>query len=281
MKTTPALTPDHRPLTPVLFRLILDEPAPGSWNMAVDEALLAAAAESVDATLRLYQWAEPTLSLGYFQRYAERQQHAASRACAVVRRASGGGAILHDHELTYSLVLPAGQPLAAAPNELYFRIHRALADVLAKLTEGHRAGGAFRLWETDSAPPAGRESFLCFQRRFRGDVLWEPAGNAAEDPTDQPGWKLVGSAQRRRRGAILQHGSLLVARSPRAAELPGVSDVTGMSVTVAQLAAALPSVLGRTLEVELEEAELPAAIRSAARELERTKYASSTWTKRR
>ena len=79
--------------------------------MAVDETLLFDAAENGTATLRFYSWDEPTLSLGYFQRYADREQHTASRTCAVVRRQTGGGAILHDRELTYSLALPA-QPSA-------------------------------------------------------------------------------------------------------------------------------------------------------------------------
>ncbi len=96
---------------PTDCRLIVHPPSPGAWNMAVDEALLMDAVENGVATLRFYQWSEPTLSLGYFQRYSDREQHAASRKCAVVRRQSGGGAILHDRELTYSLMLPAGSPL--------------------------------------------------------------------------------------------------------------------------------------------------------------------------
>jgi hypothetical protein len=100
------------------IRLIIDPPQNGAWNMAVDEALLLDAIEDGSATLRFYQWSEPTLSLGYFQRYADRNQHHASRNCAIVRRQSGGGAILHDRELTYSLVLPPGHPLGRNPNGL-------------------------------------------------------------------------------------------------------------------------------------------------------------------
>ena len=95
-------------------RLIIDRPLPGAWNMAVDEALLLDASENGSASLRFYGWNAPTLSLGYFQRYDDRDLHAASRDCAVVRRQTGGGAILHDRELTYSLVLPPNHPLARA-----------------------------------------------------------------------------------------------------------------------------------------------------------------------
>ena len=87
------------------IRLLHDPPAAGAWNMAVDEALLETAADSGVATLRFYQWNEPTLSLGYFQAATDRDQHPASRDCPLVRRASGGGAILHDRELTYSMAM--------------------------------------------------------------------------------------------------------------------------------------------------------------------------------
>ena len=76
-------------------RLIVDPPASGAWNMAVDEALLESVADGGPATLRFYQWSEPTLSLGYFQPYADREQHEASRELTVVRRSTGGGALIH------------------------------------------------------------------------------------------------------------------------------------------------------------------------------------------
>ena len=91
-------------------RLIDDGAAIGARQMALDEALLESAAERGSATLRFYRWSEPTLSLGYFQDYAERDSHAASRNCALVRRQTGGGAILHDRELTYSLAIPRAHP---------------------------------------------------------------------------------------------------------------------------------------------------------------------------
>ncbi len=85
---------------PSSFLLLLDPPAPGAWNMAVDEALLEDAALERRCWLRFYRWQEPTLSLGYFQSYADRRQHPASSGCPAVRRTSGGGAILHDAEVT-------------------------------------------------------------------------------------------------------------------------------------------------------------------------------------
>jgi len=88
-------------------RVIFDSAGDGAWNMAVDQALLMSAEQDGMVTLRLYAWAQPTLSLGYFQKHADRQLHTASATCPLVRRRSGGGAILHDQELTYSLAIPS------------------------------------------------------------------------------------------------------------------------------------------------------------------------------
>ncbi len=129
--------------------LLIDPPQDGLTNMAVDEALLGmAAAGELGPVLRFYQWSPATLSLGYFQRYTERAAHPPSEHCAIVRRASGGGAILHDRELTYSLVLPAGHALTARAEPLYRAVHQALIDVLAE------RGFAARFWD-DVSPANG------------------------------------------------------------------------------------------------------------------------------
>jgi lipoate-protein ligase A len=260
-------------------RLIVDPPASGPWNMAVDEALLAAAAGADTATLRLYQWSEPTLSLGYFQRYEDRQQHAASRNAAVVRRSSGGGAILHDRELTYSLAVP--ERLVPDPHQLYLQVHRAIIDVINRLTGDPCAGWSLRLCDRDRPRPESGEPFLCFERRAQGDVLLDHAGETtgAAHPTAE--WKIAGSAQRRRRGAILQHGSLLLGRSSAAPELPGLGELTGQVLAVDLLQRELPTAVGATLNVEVREARLPAEIRTAAAGFESAKYATHEWARRR
>src|SRR5262245_3748574 len=112
------------------LRLLIDPPASGAWNMAVDEALLETAATEGLPTLRFYEWERPTLSLGYFQSAADRVHHAASRECPVVRRASGGGAIVHDRELTYSIAVPQANPRSAAAAELYDSFHETLVQAL-------------------------------------------------------------------------------------------------------------------------------------------------------
>lgn len=253
--------------------------------MAVDEALLDAAIDSAPATLRLYQWIEPTLSLGYFQRYDDRRQHAASLGCAVVRRQSGGGAILHDRELTYSLTLPGGQPLARNASQLYSAVHRTLVQVLTSHLTPASATWTLVIHPprlaSSAESPRRSEPFMCFQRRSPGDVLLVAAPGATEASTRGQDSKIVGSAQRRRGGAILQHGSVLLSRSPAAPELPGWCELTGVSVSFSGLADEFPRRLSAELAVEIEPTSLPAKICDAARPIERAKYASETWTARR
>ena len=99
------------------FRLLADPPCPGPWNMAVDEVLLEWAAASGGCCWRTYAWAEPTLSLGYFQDYDRRRSHPPSVECAAVRRLTGGGAILHDAPHT---------TIVSRPNEVRAARHPVL-----------------------------------------------------------------------------------------------------------------------------------------------------------
>ncbi|HOW19210.1 MAG TPA: hypothetical protein PLC79_09250, partial [Phycisphaerae bacterium] len=95
------------------IRVLIDPPLDGPTNMARDEALLRrVACGETAATMRLYEWQPPTLSLGYFQAYDDvSQQPPAIRSMPVVRRLTGGGAIVHADELTYSLIVPGDSPL--------------------------------------------------------------------------------------------------------------------------------------------------------------------------
>src|SRR5689334_14846839 len=107
-------------------RLIVDPPASGTWNMAVDEALFQVAQETRQITVRFYQWQEATLSLGYFQAAKDRDSHRSSLVCPLVRRSTGGGAIIHDRELTYSLIAPLADERSAKSQELVRIVHQSL-----------------------------------------------------------------------------------------------------------------------------------------------------------
>lgn len=182
--------------------LIESEPQFGAWNMALDEALLEAAARRGESILRLYRWSEPTLSLGYFQKSIPSDLPAALQDLPRVRRLSGGGAILHHFEWTYSCAVPRTHHLAQRAERLYEVAHGALIHSLGSL--GVRADMRGKA--------TGDEPFLCFLRGDSRDVI-------------VGGHKIAGSAQRRRRGAVLQHGSVLLKRSPFASAVPGIVDL--------------------------------------------------------
>jgi lipoate-protein ligase A len=246
----------------VTCRLLIDTPARGDWNMAVDEMLLQRAAVEGEMAWRFYGWNEPTVSLGYFQDYQDRFAHPASRLCPAVRRLTGGGTILHDRELTYSLAIPASCRWAADRDRLYSVVHRALIAAL----------GEWKLTATIFCPCDGQTAhdaeFLCFQRRTPGDVVLG-------------GMKIGGSAQRRRRGAVLQHGSVLLGRSSAAPELPGLVELTGIELSTAELVEAWLPRLTDALNVVWRKCPLDTQQRQQAERLMRQRYSDAAWTERR
>ena len=119
--------------------------ASGATNMAIDEAMLDRAAVEGGATVRTYEWAEPTLSLGYFQAIADVDADVRFQGQAVVRRPTGGGAIWHDGDLTYALAIPASHPSARRHVELYEVVHEAIARALGDFGPRPRVEEA-RMW---------------------------------------------------------------------------------------------------------------------------------------
>jgi lipoate-protein ligase A len=239
----------------------------GPVNMARDEALMRCVrVREPPPTLRLYQWDPPTISLGYFQPFVDYEALGPPlNQLAVVRRPTGGGAILHDLELTYSLAIPASHPVVAhAPNRLYELAHEAIIAALNEL------GLSARRDDRNESSRAQRGPFFCFQRRNRFDVI---AGSA----------KMAGSAQRRTRTAILQHGSIIMADrfvSQRAESSKDESlSLDAVQQEIALLRNSLATQFSRTFgqvfqpgdwsEIELAEAQrlIP-------------KYAGTEWTRR-
>ncbi|HSM35686.1 MAG TPA: hypothetical protein VK837_04740 [Longimicrobiales bacterium] len=173
----------------------------GARNMAVDDALLATAAAGGPATLRLYRWAPACLSVGRNQVIRGRLDGArlAKRGWQLVRRPTGGLAVLHDDEITYAVAAP--MDAVGGPRVAYRRISAALAVALRSL--GLDAAVAAAPAGTPSHPR--RDDARCFAGAASGEVC-------------VGGRKLLGSAQRRSGSALLQHGSLL---------LRGSQDVVG------------------------------------------------------
>ncbi len=243
--------------------------------MAVDEALLNTAANSGQPTLRFYQWQRPTLSLGYFQNYADRSKHTSSLNSDVVRRLSGGGAILHDQELTYSLMIPATHDLSRDTQALYDAVHQAIVETLATFLESNNSSLQPVLCDRPSGLAAQEEPFLCFQRRSIGDILLRNADSHA------PTRKIVGSAQRRRQGVVLQHGSILLGQSKAAPELEGFAEIAHIDITPADLLALLPQQIATNLSFDLRISSFSRDLATQAEEIQRKKYQVTNWTERR
>ncbi len=211
--------------------------------MAVDEFLLQQALYPGDISVRIYRWAVPTVSLGYFQDSKDFKASGQFACLAAVRRLSGGGAILHDREITYSLAVPAGHSLTEDPVRLYEEAHAGIRTALKPLGANPVPRG--------EPLPLGEEPFLCFSRGDRNDLILD-------------GVKVVGSAQRRRKGAVLQHGSILLEASPHAPELLGIADLVpefpmGVSLTQAIGRAIFANI---TQGIDLSETELATELSS-------------------
>ena len=226
--------------------------------MAADEVLLQAAGRGV-ATLRFYGWTEPTVSLGYFQPEKQRRDDPLHAGLAFVRRATGGEALVHHHEVTYALALPSGAPWQTG-EPWPRRMHAIIAAALATFgIESHL--------HTASAAPrfAGH---LCFQHLAADDLL---IGSC----------KVVGSAQRKQRGALLQHGGILLAGSPHAPELPGISDLSGRSLTALETCDSVRRAFVARTGLDVAAAEWTYAEFQAVEELAASKYSQEWWNCKR
>jgi lipoyl(octanoyl) transferase len=253
------------------WRLLLTEPASGPENMALDEALMARARSTGEWVFRVYSWSRPTLSLGRHQAAREAYDPATvtGAGVGVVRRPTGGRAILHDREVTYSVTGPAAG--AGALRESYQRINRLLVDGLRALGANVEIATATRAAGLDLSP--------CFERPVSGELV---AG----------GRKLAGSAQWRERGALLQHGSILVdgdqarvssmLRRPASppAQPATLRAILGREPAVPEVAAALFESVGRHEDSAATPLFVDAALRGSADEL-RSRYEDDGWTWRR
>jgi lipoate-protein ligase A len=198
------------------WRLIESRDAAGPFNMGLDEALLRSASEHGIATLRLYTWAGPWVSLGYAQRQLDPER---IRACegagiGIVRRTTGGRAVLHGNDLTYSIAAPE-EVLRPGLRNSYDQVATALLSAIRSLG----ASDATRIPARKGARAS--KDFDCFAA---------PAGDEIVVGSE----KLVGSAQRRRGGAVLQHGSIRITADPSATAIAAGVD-PGVSVSLSQL----------------------------------------------
>lgn len=245
-------------MSPLSCRLLPFHVADGVWNMAADDALLESAALHGMASLRFYGWTEPTLTLGYFQAAAAARTSDELASLPLVRRPSGGAALVHHHELTYALALPAGAAWQPPGEPLLPALHRHLQTALARL------GVATRLCDVERK----FGEVLCFLHHTPGDLLLGAC-------------KVVGSAQRKRRGAVLQHGGILLAQSPHTPLLPGIGELTRRPLPSLDLQAAIVAGLGEANGWRIEADDWSEAERRTLAARQANRYGDAAWNARR
>jgi lipoate-protein ligase A len=268
------------------WRLLRSALADGPTNMAVDEAILrAVAARQVLPTLRFYAWEPACLSLGRMQEAADVDWEALEAAgFDLVRRPTGGKAILHVDELTYSVVAPQGEPRVAGS---IVESYRCLSAGLARGLE--LLGVTDLVADQRTTPPQGWGGP---RGSWSGPVCFEA-------PSDYEitvgGRKLVGSAQMRAQGVVLQHGALplygdiaricpLLAAHPDPARVRArattVEETLARAVAWDEAADALAAGFAEVLNLSFEPAALTNEERAWAEELRSGKYATEGWTRR-
>ncbi len=269
------------------WRLLFTPPARGAWNMAADEAIIEHIGRGESpATLRLYSWDPPCLSLGHAQSYADVDlARLEERAWEAVRRATGGRAILHTDELTYSVTGSAQEPaLSGSILESYNKLSQALLHAVRDL------GLPVEIQEHVQEPaPFGQNlNPVCFEVPSTYEITVD-------------GKKLIGSAQARRKEGVLQHGSLpLTGDLTRICKALTFKDESARARAAQRLlerATTVESVLGSRIDwetaaqafvrgfeaqlgIHFERGEMSASEMKRTKELVREKYAHSSWTER-
>ncbi len=253
--------------TPLDARILPNRSDDGPWNMATDQWMLESVADDPSTPLlRTYQWSVPTLSIGAFQRFEEVTSSPRWSGVPLVRRATGGGAIWHEHELTIAVALPTIHPTARSPRRLYQSIHHTVMEFLRQAGyDAQRRGDVEPL--TESTHP-----FLCFLGSDRDDLVLNGA-------------KIVGGAQRRKGEALLQQSTILLRQSTRTTEIQGLKELGASTSEVPlnidrwsqQLTVHLSAMLGlnprfsKFQDKELQRIEVIAT----------TIFRTEAWTKRR
>jgi lipoate-protein ligase A len=267
-----------------VWRIIKSVPANGAWNMAVDEAiLLEIGAGRSMPTLRLYSWEPACLSLGYAQSIKDIDNDALrDNGWTLVRRPTGGRAILHTDELTYSVTAPPNEPrVVGNVLESYRRLSKALLKALDLLGLNAQAN-------PHGETPQNQLGPVCFEVPSNYEITAD-------------GKKLIGSAQARRKEGVLQHGSLPLygdlTRITRVLYFPNekeriqaadrllehattVETVINKRISIDQAAETFQTAFSEALGVTLIPGDLSPAEYRLAEELVEKKYANSSWTDR-
>lgn len=268
-----------------IWRIIEDGPGNAAWNMAVDEAIAESCRrELTPPTLRFYTWTHPALTIGYFQKPDRDidEEVCEKEGIPIVRRITGGRAVLHGNDLTYCVASSA--LCAELPNTIqgtFFAISRALIDGLHRL--GVEADAVNAPYKLPSRSP------LCFLTASWYEITYQ-------------GRKMIGSAQRRWKDGMIQQGSLLLGIYPEAhyklfrfpdetrrariikecrTRMVGLDDLLPTPGTPGAIVKQIAAGFEKTLGITLKPAGLTPLEHERAEELSRTKYSAVSWNRLR
>jgi len=260
------------PFTDVALRIICDKEQNGAWNMAVDEALLQFLdAEKHPPIVRLYGFSPAVLSLGCFQPISQVKEAAANRGLSIIRRPTGGQAVLHQNELTYTFVVGKEHLERFSKRKVYAAVQkiivRWLFDMGVTSMSGNDAGGR-------NIPPN------CFH------------SSGIYELNDRWGRKLVGSAQMVKRHGIMQHGSIAINKGKKDIEAPdpeaetdienpsgSIEESTGRVLSFNEVRQSVMNSLLR-LYPHASEKALTKEEYNMAVDLYHKKYTSASWTEK-
>ncbi len=235
----------------------------GARQMAIDEGLLLAASEDHNPRFRFYYWEKPTISLGYFQDYHRfRSAFPQFADFDIVRRLTGGGAILHDIEITYCLLMPCESQLyIGGPIAAYTLVHNAISDALSTLGVDLELRARQENYNRVKSEPE-----FCFARPCPTDLIC-PAG------------KLVGSAQRRLKTAFMQHGSIILENRFSEQPTATLSDLVSGDLlpTRGEIEDIIIEYLAKSLSLDFQERNMNDYELSISKSLI-SKYESPEWT---
>ncbi|ELD8116888.1 lipoate--protein ligase family protein [Staphylococcus pseudintermedius] len=260
------------------------------YNMALDEALLNFVSRGeIDPVVRFYTWNPPTLSIGYFQRLSKEIdiEKVKEKGYGLVRRQTGGRGVLHDKELTYSVIVPEAHP------DMPQTVTEAYRVISGGLLEGFKSLG----FDAHFAVPRSKEE---------REKLKQPRSSVC---FDAPSWyelvvegkKIAGSAQTRQKGVILQHGSILqdvdiddlfdmfIFKNERlkakmkeafVEKAVAINDLSNETITLAQMEVAFKEGFKKALDIEFKPLELTVAQQDEVKALEE-KYRSEAFLYRK
>lgn len=260
------------------------------YNMALDEALLNFVSRGeIDPVVRFYTWNPPTLSIGYFQRLSKEIdiEKVKEKGYGLVRRQTGGRGVLHDKELTYSVIVPEAHP------DMPQTVTEAYRVISGGLLEGFKSLG----FDAHFAVPRSKEE---------REKLKQPRSSVC---FDAPSWyelvvegkKIAGSAQTRQKGVILQHGSILqdvdiddlfdmfIFKNERlkakmkeafVEKAVAINDLSNETITLAQMEVAFKEGFRKALDIEFKPLELTVAQQDEVKALEE-KYRSEAFLYRK